>query len=470
MAARAGGSTLRGLRSFAARQPLNLSHSSRGLCTYRPASSSLHHVLRTLALGVPVVGGGLLLLYPNEESPVPAILASLNVIPCPGDTTSPQRTLLTHQMSSPNEDHKSILRRILDFLRDRIWEPFRTGMRFLHLFTLFMPVIITSPMLFVGRLPKNKRGERWGAIWWYGFLVAQMQRAGPTFIKVRSPSYMQLLHWIHALTLLDCPSHILQLAQWAGSRQDLFSAKLCERLGSLHSNGRLHSFAHTQRVIEKAFRRPFSEVFQSFDHEPIGVGAIAQVYRAVLDPLLLPMSYLAPKSLSVIQRKTVRDAIKDSPRTLADITNPNDAHPPIVPTSAVAIKILHPGVEASIRRDLAIMSFFASCLNIIPGIEWLSLKEEIAVFGQMMNEQLDLRVEAANLRTFEKNFAGRRSAVTFPRPLEDFSNKDVLVEEYQEALPLNAFLRNGGGPYDQRLANLGLDAFLVSIGNTYSCG
>lgn len=232
----------------------------------------------------------------------------------------------------------------------------------------------------------------------------------------------------------------------------------------MHSNGRPHSFTHTKRVIEKAFGRPFSEVFQSFEHEPIGVGAIAQVYRAVLDPLLLPMSYLSPKTLLGTQRKKrVRDAIRDAPRTLADITNPSDVHPPVVPTSAVAIKILHPGVEASIRRDLAIMSFFASCLNIIPGIEWLSLKEEIAVFGQMMNEQLDLRVEAANLRTFERNFASRRSAVTFPRPLEDFSNKDVLVEEYQEALPLKAFLRNGGGPFDHRLANLGLDAFLVSI-------
>jgi len=29
-----------------------------------------------------------------------------------------------------------------------------------------------------------KEGERWGAVWWYGFLVHQMQKAGPTFIKV----------------------------------------------------------------------------------------------------------------------------------------------------------------------------------------------------------------------------------------------------------------------------------------------
>lgn len=186
------------------------------------------------------------------------------------------------------------------------------------------------------------------------------------------------------------------------------------------------------------------------------------------------MSYLHPKPNSRallssteqtgLQGKAQRvvDALADAPRAIVDYSNPADAHPPMVPTSSVAIKILHPRVEATIRRDLAIMSFFATCLTVIPGIEWLSLKDEINVFGQMMNEQLDLRVEAENLRTFEKNFSGRRSAVTFPRPLEDFSTKDILVEEFQEALPLKAFLRNGGGPYDHRLANLGLDAFLVS--------
>lgn len=190
MAASARRSALRGVLAFTARRPLNVSHSFRGLHLGRPAFHSSRHFVHAVVLGVPVIGGGLMFLCPNEESPVPTILASSAVIPCSDDAAfHQQRTLLTHQMSSPNEDHKSLLRRILDFLRDRIWEPFRTGERFLHLLALFLPVMITSPMLFVGKPPKNKRGERWGAVWWYGFLVAQMQRAGPTFIKVRSWVY-----------------------------------------------------------------------------------------------------------------------------------------------------------------------------------------------------------------------------------------------------------------------------------------
>lgn len=44
----------------------------------------------------------------------------------------------------------------------------------------------------------------------------------------------------------------------------------------------------------------------------------------------------------------------------------------------------------------------------------------------------------------------------------DYTSQRVLVEEYEDAVPLKAFLREGGGPYDYRIASLGLDAFLVS--------
>jgi hypothetical protein len=68
-----------------------------------------------------------------------------------------------------------------------------------------------------------------------------------------------------------------QLAQWAGSRADLFPSLLCDRLGTLHSHGKPHAFEHTKKVIELVFQRPFDEVFEEFDEVPIGTGAIAQV-------------------------------------------------------------------------------------------------------------------------------------------------------------------------------------------------
>jgi aarF domain-containing kinase len=135
--------------------------------------------------------------------------------------------------------------------------------------------------------------------------------------------------------------------------------------------------------------------------------------------------------------------------------------PPSVPTAYVAIKVQHPNVSQMIQRDLQIISFFAHFISFFPGMQWLSLPEEAEVFGRMMNEQLDLRNEVKNLIKFEENFASRKAAVTFPRPLKDYSTRDILIEEYENALPLKAFLKHGGGPFDDVIAESGLDAFLV---------
>jgi aarF domain-containing kinase len=122
-------------------------------------------------------------------------------------------------------------------------------------------------------------------------------------------------------------------------------------------------------------------------------------------------------------------------------------------------------VQKTINRDLKIMGFFARLIDRLPGMHWLSLPDEVDVFGGMMQMQLDLRGEAANLDRFEVNFRHRRT-VNFPRALRDYTSKEVLVEEYEDAVPLRAFLREGGGPYDDRIANLGLEAFLVRDGRT----
>jgi aarF domain-containing kinase len=106
----------------------------------------------------------------------------------------------THIIPSPNEQRLTITYIIQTY----ITEPISTFFRFLHLALLFGPVILTSPMLLVGSTKASRRllqrgaigqgedVERWGAVWWYGFLVAQMERAGPTFIKVSLLISLQL--------------------------------------------------------------------------------------------------------------------------------------------------------------------------------------------------------------------------------------------------------------------------------------
>lgn len=68
-----------------------------------------------------------------------------------------------------------------------VFEPIATGFRFLHLVIIFVPVIFTVPVIWIGRRQKDRDNERSGTLWWYGFLVHSMERAGPAFIKVWMP-------------------------------------------------------------------------------------------------------------------------------------------------------------------------------------------------------------------------------------------------------------------------------------------
>ena len=319
---------------------------------------------------------------------------------------------------------RRVYRTIIYVLDQYLYEPVRTTFRFFHLLFIFVPVIVTVPVMWLGSRRKDQDNERAGTIWWYGFLVGSMERAGPAFIK---------------------------LGQWAASRSDIFPSQMCAVMSELHSNAPAHSLAHTKRTICAAFDgRTFDEIFEEFEEKPLGVGAIAQVYKARLreDVAKADDSDLQDPQQERLSRRLRRNVdafVKSSPQR--------------VPSSYVAIKVLHPKVERIVRRDLKIMAVFASIINAVPTLEWLDLPNEVANFGDMMRLQLDLRIESANLSVFRKHFQDRRSA-WFPFPYTDYSTRQVLVEEFAQGIPLHHFLEQGGGVFQKEIANEGLDAFL----------
>jgi aarF domain-containing kinase len=317
---------------------------------------------------------------------------------------------------------RRVWRRIVLIFDQYVFEPIATGFRFLHLVIIFVPVIICVPAIWVGRRNKERDNERWGTLWWYSFLVHSMERAGPAFIK---------------------------LGQWAASRQDIFPIEMCSVMSELHSNAPAHSLHATKRIIRKAFNgMAFEDIFDEFEEKPLGVGAIAQVYKAKLKPNLVALGETDPEETPNIRqrlRKNVDVLVKSTPQR--------------VPSSYVAIKVLHPTVERVVRRDLKIMTFFANILNAIPTVEWLSLPDEVHQFGEMMRLQLDLRIESANLTIFHRKFKNRTTA-GFPTPYPDYTTREVLVEEFASGIPLAHFLEDGGGVFQQEIADEGLDSFL----------
>lgn len=316
---------------------------------------------------------------------------------------------------------KKIRRSIWRFLDTYIVEPIATGIRFLHLVVIFVPVILTVPVIWIGARKQERDNERSGTLWWYGFLVASMERAGAAFIK---------------------------LGQWAASRTDIFPKEMCMIMSSLHSNAPAHSLKVTKQTIERAFGRRFEDIFDEFQEKPLGVGAIAQVYKAKLKPDLAASDKEAGDvELNFRERamKTVDPLLKSTPER--------------IPSTYVAIKVLHPKIERIVRRDLKIMGFFAAVINAIPTMEWLSFPDEVNQFGEMMRLQLDMRIESANLTIFRKNFRNRSTA-WFPYPYTQYTSRQVMVEEFATGIPLEHFLENGGGVFQKEIADEGLDAFL----------
>lgn len=221
-------------------------------------------------------------------------------------------------------------------------------------------------------------------------------------------------------------------------------------MSRLHSNARPHSLHNTKKIISAAFGgRPFDDIFEEFDETPLGIGAIAQVYKAKLKPDFIPRLDEEDQKLGSIRRKKV-DILVRSPS------------PQEVPSSYVAIKVLHPRVEKTVLRDLRIMGFFAALLNAVPTLEWFSFPDEVDQFSGMMRLQLDLRIEAANLKRFRSNFRDR-TTVAFPMPYINYTTREVLIEEFAHGIPLRAFLDNGAGVFERDIADMGLDAFLVRI-------
>ncbi|KAJ3194875.1 hypothetical protein HK101_001705 [Irineochytrium annulatum] len=296
--------------------------------------------------------------------------------------------------------------------------PIFIAIRFLQLLIIFLPVVILTPywlyanrqllsIMMEGADPDNPEDVAVTNApvkyhWWADVLVWSLERAGPTFIK---------------------------LGQYASSRTDVMPPSICAVLGRLQSGNRPHSVEHTKRVVAASMGARLEEVFEVFEEKPIGVGAIAQVHRAKL-----------------------RDRTLGGKRKLADAG------------TWVAVKVVHPGVARQIEADLVIMGTVASWMDaLVPGFKWLSLPDEVNMFKTMMLGQMDMRVEAANLDQFRKNFANAKD-VSFPRPIHGLISKELLVEENVDGIPSGKFLEDGrSSVFDETIAEIGIRAFLKML-------
>ena len=96
-------------------------------------------------------------------------------------------------------------------------------------------------------------------------------------------------------------------------------------------------------------------------------------------------------------------------------------------------------------------------------LEMLSLSDTVRQFRDVMLPQLDMTLEAENLKRFNKDFAND-DRVIFPRPLNELTTTQVLTETFCEGTPIMEYTKDDV-PKNERelLALIGLETTLKMI-------
>nr|XP_058153467.1 uncharacterized aarF domain-containing protein kinase 2 isoform X5 [Dasypus novemcinctus] len=280
-------------------------------------------------------------------------------------------------------------------------------------------------------------------------------RAGILFVKFfpllllypftyLAPSISSL--WLHLLlkaTETSGPTYI-KLGQWASTRRDIFSEAFCVHFSKLHVQVTPHSWTHTEHFLQQAFGGDWGRVLCFESQEPVGSGCVAQVYKAYANA-----AFLGNESLQKIVKASSLQASLEAwkvSRSFGKEWKPDGS----LADQLFLERLLFP------KADLVGSNAVESQASSPAQQPEPNHRIPVAV-------KIDLRYEARNLEHFQDNFLNVNS-VKFPTPLRPFVTRDVLVETYEESVPVSSY-QQSGIPTDlkRKIAWLGIHTLLKMI-------
>jgi ubiquinone biosynthesis protein len=250
-----------------------------------------------------------------------------------------------------------------------------------HLFRPLRFAFYLSPATWFERRKGGTRGER---------IRLALEELGPIFVK---------------------------FGQALSTRRDLLPPDIADELEKLQDRVPPFPGGEARAIVERAYGRSVTEVFEQFDETPLAAASIAQVHVAKL-------------------------------RTGED----------------VVVKVIRPGVREKIERDIEVMHVFARLArDYAREGHRLRPVEVVKEYEKTILDELDLMREAANAAQLKRNFAGNE-LLHVPAVYWDYCRPEAMVMERIRGVIISDLeeLRRRGANI-QRLAENGVTIFFTQV-------
>lgn len=184
------------------------------------------------------------------------------------------------------------------------------------------------------------------------------------------------------LVLIKLGPLFVKFGQLLSTRPDLLPADIISALATLQDQVPPFDAKRAKHQIEQQLQTSIDAVFSHFESSPMAAASIAQVHAATL-------------------------------------RNGDD----------VIVKVLRPGIEKQIRRDLQVLYTLARWLHLFSRrLQRLELVTMVAEYEQILADEVDLKREAANAAVLRRNFSGSNTLYV-PKVYWDYVHSSVLVME-----------------------------------------
>ncbi|MGQ0530103.1 MAG: ubiquinone biosynthesis regulatory protein kinase UbiB [Panacagrimonas sp.] len=215
----------------------------------------------------------------------------------------------------------------------------------------------------------------------------------------------------------------IKFGQALSTRPDILPPEIAFELAKLQDRVPPFPGAQARQMIEAALGKPVDELFVEFDEVPLASASVAQVHTARLKP-----------------------------------ETPQDPGFPVV------VKVLRPGVEVSIHKDIELLRTLAALVETLhPEGARLRPKAIVHEYEKTILDELDLMREGANCAQLRRNWLGS-PLIYHPLVFFDYTRPNVLVMERLYGISIREMdrLRDMGVDFTV-LAEHGVEIFFKQV-------